>query len=298
MSQVVPTSVTVDRRLDSATARRDRHRDPGGAGPRASPWCSPSCGSIATCSWRWSGATSGSSSTRRASASAWAVARPLLFAAVFAFFRTLLRREHPRRDPVLRCTSTAACCSGPISRTRPPTSAGVDARGRRPADQGLLSAPADAAGAGGRGLITIVIGMVPLAVMMAWTGVHPAGHPAAAARADPLRCRWRSGLALLVSALSIENRDWERVLAFGLTIGALALAGDLRAGDDPAWLRGRLPPQPDVRHPAGLPRGPFRRLTLPTWEWVYSLVATSPSCCCSGSGRSAAPSCGLVDHRL
>ena len=77
-----------------------------------------------------------------------------------------------------------------------------------------------------------------------------------------------------VSALSIESRDWERVLAYGLTIGL--------------WL------SPVIYAPEMIPHGfidvfhlnpmsgilmsfraaLFQEVTMPTWEWVYSAVAS------------------------
>ena len=217
MSQVVPTSVTVDQpgsvpRIGAASpSPRIRRARTGFGVVLAEP------GSSGTCSRRSSGATSAWSSTRHASG-----------------------RPGPSRG---RSSSRwSSCCSegSPARthtsscRTRSTSSAGWSSgctfstpRPRRPAqfgstrlsDEGLLSPSAHTAGAG-RGV------------------AHQYRHCAGAAGRDDGLVRRRPGwqivllpivliqavaLALgvgtLVSAISIENRDWERALAFLLSLG-------------------------------------------------------------------------------
>jgi lipopolysaccharide transport system permease protein len=82
------------------------------------------------------------------------------------------------------------------------------------------------------------------------------------------------GLGMLVSAISLENRDWERVLGYGLTVG-LWLSPVIYAPDMiPHAIR-------DVYHlnPVAGPLLAFRAVLFdgvpfPLWEWTYALVVS------------------------
>src|SRR6202008_1010942 len=68
------------------------------------------------------------------------------------------------------------------------------------------------------GLLTVVVGMGPMAIMSIWSGMRP-DWSILLLPLILIPCVLSAlGLGLLVSALSIENRDWERVLAYGMTI--------------------------------------------------------------------------------
>src|SRR3712207_2071061 len=68
------------------------------------------------------------------------------------------------------------------------------------------------------GLLTLLIGALPIVAMMAWFGVHPT--PAIVLLPLVLLpcIMFALGIGMLVSSLSIGNRDWERVLQFGLAL--------------------------------------------------------------------------------
>lgn len=67
-------------------------------------------------------------------------------------------------------------------------------------------------------LVTLALGLVPLVVMMAWYEVWPGWAILLLPVVVGLCAALSLGIGTFVSSLSIENRDWERVLLFGLTI--------------------------------------------------------------------------------
>jgi lipopolysaccharide transport system permease protein len=204
---------------------------------------------------------------------AWAVARPLLFAAVFAFFRTLSGANTHVEIPYwlyvysglllwTYFTDTATNVAGAVR---------VDAALLTKVYYPRLITPLVPTVAG---LLTVAVGMVPLAIMMLWTGMRP-GWTILLLPLVLIPCILSAlGLGLLVSALSIENRDWERVLAYGMTIAL--------------WL------SPVIYAPEMIPHGfvdvfhlnpmsgilmsfraaLFADVSMPAWEWVYSAVAS------------------------
>jgi lipopolysaccharide transport system permease protein len=204
---------------------------------------------------------------------AWAVARPLLFAAVFAFFRTLSGANTHVEIPYwlyvysglllwTYFTDTATNVAGAVR---------VDAALLTKVYYPRLLTPLVPTVAG---LLTVAVGMVPLAIMMLWTGMRP-GWTILLLPLVLIPCILSAlGLGLLVSALSIENRDWERVLAYGMTIAL--------------WL------SPVIYAPEMIPHGfidvfhlnpmsgilmsfraaLFADVSMPAWEWVYSAVAS------------------------
>jgi lipopolysaccharide transport system permease protein len=69
------------------------------------------------------------------------------------------------------------------------------------------------------GLVIFAVGMLPLAILMVIYDLHP-GWMFVLLPVVLLPCiAFALGLGLLVSALSIEDRDWERALVFSMTIG-------------------------------------------------------------------------------
>jgi len=116
--------------------------------------------------------------------------------------------------------------------------------------------------------------MVPLAIMMAWTGMRP-GWTILLLPLALIPCVLAAlGLGLLVSALSIENRDWERVLAYGLTI-ALWLSPVIYAPEMiPHGFVDVFHMNPMSGILMGFRAALFEEVTMPTWEWVYSAVAS------------------------
>lgn len=205
--------------------------------------------------------------------SAWAVARPLLFASVFSLFKNFSGADTRVEFPYL-----LYCYSGLLLWTYF-TDAAANAATAIRLDAALLTkvyyprlitpfVPTIA------GLLTLFIGLVPLAIMMAWYGVLPS--PAIVLLPVVLLpcITFALGLGMLVSSLSITNRDWERVLQFGLTL-ALWLS--------PVIYAPNMIPQPfrvvyDLNPMVG-PLLAFRAVMfdgfpLPLQEWSYSLASS------------------------
>jgi lipopolysaccharide transport system permease protein len=206
--------------------------------------------------------------------SAWAVARPLLFASVFSLFKNLSGADTRVEFPYM-----LYCYSGLLLWTYF-TDAAANAATAIRLDAALLTkvyyprlitpfVPTIA------GLLTLFIGLVPLAAMMVWYGVLPS--PAIILLPVVLLpcITFALGLGMLVSSLSITNRDWERVLQFGLTL-ALWLSPVIYAPD--------MIPQPfRVVYDLNPMVGPllafravlFEGFPLPLEEWSYSFVSST-----------------------
>jgi lipopolysaccharide transport system permease protein len=83
------------------------------------------------------------------------------------------------------------------------------------------------------------------------------------------------GLGTLVSTLSIANRDWERVLAYGLTI-ALWLSPVIYAPDMiPARARDFYLVNPMVGPLVAFRAALFGDMPIPIAEWLYSLASST-----------------------
>jgi lipopolysaccharide transport system permease protein len=205
--------------------------------------------------------------------SAWAIARPLLFALVFSFFRNLSGADTRVEIPYLLYVY-----SGLLLWTYF-TDAATNSASAIRMDVALLSkvyyprlltplVPTVAS------LVTLVVGLVPLIIMMIWTGVHPGWAilllPVAIAPCIVLAL----GLGILVSSLSIENRDWERVLAFGLTL-ALWLSPVIYAPDMiPHGVRDVFGMNPMAGPLLAFRATLFDGVPLPLREMAFSIVAS------------------------
>jgi lipopolysaccharide transport system permease protein len=205
--------------------------------------------------------------------SIWAVSRPLLFAAVFGFFRHLSGANTYVDVPYVPYVY-----SGLLLWTYF-TDAATNAASAVRMDVSLLSkiyyprlltplVPAVS------NLVTLIVGMVPLAIIMAWSNVHP-GWVILFLPIAILPCVvFALGLGLLVSSLSIEDRDWERVLAFGLTIG-LWIAPVIYAPEMiPDGVREIYHLNPMTGALLGFRAVLFNGVPFPTSEWLYSLVSS------------------------
>jgi lipopolysaccharide transport system permease protein len=202
--------------------------------------------------------------------SIWAVSRPLLFAAVFGFFRHLSGANTYVEVPYVPYVY-----SGLLLWTYFTDSATNAASAIR-MDVALLSkiyypriltplVPTIS------NLVTLLIGMVPLTVIMVWSGVHPT-WAVVFLPVVILPCIILAlGLGLLVSALSIEDRDWERVLAFALTIGLWIAPVIYSPEMIPDGIREIYHLNPMSGALLGFRAVLFGGLTFPTWEWAYAL---------------------------
>ena len=205
--------------------------------------------------------------------SIWAVSRPLLFAAVFGFFRHLSGANTYVEVPYV-----AYVYSGLLLWTYF-TDAATNAASAIRLDVSLLSkiyyprlltplVPAVS------NLVTLGTGMVPLFIIMIWSDVHP-GWNFLLLPFVILPCiLFALGLGLLVSALSLEDRDWERVLAFGLTIGLWIAPVIYSPEMIPGGIREIYHLNPMSGTLLGFRAVLFSGMSFPVWEWTYSLVSS------------------------
>jgi lipopolysaccharide transport system permease protein len=205
--------------------------------------------------------------------SVWAFARPLMFAIVFSLFRNFSGANTHVELPYM-----VFVYSGLLLWTYF-TDAATNAAGATRLDLTLLTkvyyprlitpcVPVVA------GLLTIAIGMVPLIGMMIWFEVHP-GWQIVLLPAAILPCIMLAlGLGMLVSAISLENRDWERVLGYGLTVGLwlspVIYAPDMIPHAIRDWYHLNPVAGPLLAFRAAL----FDGVPFPLWEWTYSLIVS------------------------
>jgi lipopolysaccharide transport system permease protein len=206
--------------------------------------------------------------------SIWAVSRPILFALVFGFFRNLSGANTYVDVPyvpyvysgLLLWTYFTDAATNSASAIRTDVSLLTKIYYPR-----LLTPLVPTVS----NLVTLAIGMIPLAILMAWFEIHP-GWQLVLLPVVIVPCILLSlGLGLLVSALSLEDRDWERVLAFGLTIG-LWLAPVIYAPDMiPHGVRDLYHLNPTAGMLLAFRAVMFDGIPFPVTEWLYSLVSST-----------------------
>jgi lipopolysaccharide transport system permease protein len=150
--------------------------------------------------------------------SIWAISRPILFAVVFGFFRHLSGANTFVDVPYVPYVYTGLLMWTYF------TDVATNVAAATRADMPLLTkiyyprlltplVPVIS------GLVIFAVGMLPLTILMIIYDLHP-GWMFVLLPIVLLPCiTFALGLGLLVSALSIEDRDWERALAFSMTIG-------------------------------------------------------------------------------
>ena len=202
--------------------------------------------------------------------SAWAIARPILFTLVFVLFRGFSgANTHVDIPYALYVFSGLVLWTYFLD-------AATSSAGAVRLDAALLTkvyyprlltplVPVVAS------LISIAIALVPLVVMMTWFGVRPGLTivllPIVLVQAVALAL----GVGTLVSSISIENRDWERALAFLLSLG-LWLSPVIYAPDMiPGILRNLYHLNPMVGLLLAFRAALFDGFPLPVWDWLYSL---------------------------
>jgi lipopolysaccharide transport system permease protein len=205
--------------------------------------------------------------------SIWAIARPILFAVVFGFFRNLSGANTYVEIPYVLYIFSGLLLWTYFTDVATNTASAIRS------DLALLTkvyypriltplVPAVS------NLITLLIGLVPLAGMMLWMGLRPSWLllllPVVVLPCIVLAL----GIGLVVSALSVEDRDWERVLAYSLTIG-LWLSPVIYAPE-------MIPHGARVFYHLNPMAGPllafravlFDGVPFPVWAWCYSAVSS------------------------
>jgi lipopolysaccharide transport system permease protein len=204
----------------------------------------------------------------------WAISRPILFAVVFGFFRHLSGANTYVEVPYVPYVYTGLLLWTYF--TDVATNVASATRG----DSALLSkiyyprlltplVPVVS------GLVILAVGMLPLAVLMVIYKLHP-GWMLLLLPVVVLPCiAFALGLGLLVSALSIEDRDWERALVFSLTIG-LWLSPVIYAPDMiPSGVRQIYHLNPMAGPLLAFRAVLFEGVPFPTSEFVYSVFSSA-----------------------
>jgi lipopolysaccharide transport system permease protein len=206
--------------------------------------------------------------------SAWAVARPILFTLVFVLFRGLSGANTQVDLPyALYVFSGLALWTYFLD-------AATSSAGAARLDSALLSkvyyprlltplVPVVAA------LVSVVIALVPLAAMMLWFQVRPSW----AILLLPIVLIQGAALALgvgtIVSSVSVENRDWERVLTFLLSLGLWVSPVIYAPTMIPEPMRWLYALNPMVGLLQAYRATLFDGMPFPLWEWLYSLASTA-----------------------
>lgn len=206
--------------------------------------------------------------------SAWAVARPILFTLVFVLFRGF-----SGADTRVELPYALYVFSGLVLWTYFLDAATASA-GAVHLDAALLTkvyyprlltplVPVAAS------LVSIGIALVPLVVMMLWFGVYP-GWPVLLLPVVLVLCvALALGVGTIVSALSIENRDWERALSFVLSIGLWLSPVIYAPSMIPDRLRDLYHLNPMVGILLGFRAALFDGFPIPVWELGYSAICAA-----------------------
>jgi lipopolysaccharide transport system permease protein len=205
--------------------------------------------------------------------SAWAVARPILFTLVFVLFRGL-SGANTRVD----LPYALYVFSGLVLWTYF-LDAATSSAGAIRLDSALLSkvyyprlltplVPVIAA------LVSVLIALLPLALLMAYYGVRP-GWPIVLLPVVLVQVAALAlGVGTIVSAVSIENRDWERVLTFLLSLGLWVSPVIYAPSMIPDSLRWLYVLNPMVGLLQAYRAALFDGLPLAVSDWLLSLVTT------------------------
>ncbi|MFN8634352.1 MAG: ABC transporter permease [Chloroflexota bacterium] len=209
--------------------------------------------------------------------SIWAISRPILFALVFGFFRNLSGANTYVDVPYVPYVYTGLLLWTYF------TDAATNSASAIRMDMPLLTkiyyprlltplVPTVS------NLVILLIGMVPLAILMVLYEIHPGWSVILLPIVIVPVIMLALGLGLLVSSLAIEDRDWERVLGFGLTIG-LWLAPVIYAPDMiPGGVRQLYHLNPTAGALLAFRAVLFDGIPFPITEWSYSLVSSFIIC--------------------
>jgi lipopolysaccharide transport system permease protein len=205
--------------------------------------------------------------------SAWAIGRPILFTSVFVLFRGFSgANTHVDIPYALYVFSGLVLWTYFLD-------AATSSAGAIRLDSALLTkvyyprlltplVPVVAS------LVNVGIALVPLAAMMIWYGVRP-GWPIVLLPIVLIQALAMAlGVGTIVSSISIENRDWERALAFALSVGMWASPVMYAPDMIPHALQSLYHVNPMVGLLLAFRAVLFDGFPPPTWEWLYSLVCT------------------------
>ena len=205
--------------------------------------------------------------------SAWAIARPILFTSVFVLFRGF-----SGANTYVDLPYALYVFSGLVLWTYF-LDAATSSAGAIRLDSALLTkvyyprlltplVPVVAT------MVSIAIALVPLTGMMIWYGVRP-GWPIVLL---PLILAQTALLALgvgtIVSSISIENRDWERALAFVLSLGLWLSPVIYAPNMIPSAVRSLYHLNPMVGLLLAFRAVLFEGFPFPMWDWTYSAGCT------------------------
>ena len=205
--------------------------------------------------------------------SIWGVVRPLLLGLVFVTFRNFSNADTREGLPYLVWVYTGLLFWTYF--TDAATNAAVAVRNDAPLLTKVyyprLLTPVVPIIAG---LVILGIGMVPIIGMMFWYGIGP-GWMIVLLPLVILQCIVLAlGLGTIISSISIENRDWERLFIFGLTV-ALWLSPVIYAPEMiPAAFRNIYMLNPMVGLLLAFRAVLFEGFPVPVWEWAYSFGAS------------------------
>jgi lipopolysaccharide transport system permease protein len=206
--------------------------------------------------------------------SLWAVARPLIFAYVFAFFRGLSTANTYVELPYLLWVYSGLLLWTYFTDATSNSSVAIRI------DTALLTriyypriltplVPIVS------GLVTLAIGCIPMAAMMTWYEVWPGRAIILLPVLVVLCAALALGIGTLVSSLSIEDRDWERVLTFALSVGLWLSPVIYAPGMIPERLHGLFILNPANGLLLGFRAALFSSVEVPIVQLVYSAVATA-----------------------
>lgn len=205
--------------------------------------------------------------------SLWAIARPILFTLVFVLFRGFSgANTHVELPYALYVFSGLVLWMYFLD-------AATSSAGAIRMDSALLTkvyyprlltplVPVVAA------LVSVGIALVPLVGMMVWFGIHP-GWPVLLLPLVLIQAMAMAlGVGTVISSISIENRDWERALAFVLSIGLWLSPVIYAPSMIPEPIHTLYHLNPLVGMLLAFRATLFDGFPLPTWEWAYSGACT------------------------
>ena len=120
-------------------------------------------------------------------------------------------------------------------------------------------------------LVSLGISLVPLVLMMAWYGVLPTPRLALLPLVLLQCVILTMGIGTLVSSLSIESRDWERLLQFGLYLGVYVSPVIYAPDIIPEPFRAAYLLNPMAGTLLAFRAALFADVPFPLGQWLYSL---------------------------
>jgi lipopolysaccharide transport system permease protein len=124
------------------------------------------------------------------------------------------------------------------------------------------------------GLASLAISLAPLAAMMAWYGVAP-GPRLLLLPLVLLQCvALTMGIGALIASISVETRDWVRILQFALYLGVYVSPVIYAPGIIPEQFRAVYELNPMVGTLQAFRSALFADVPFPTGQWLYALACS------------------------